>query len=178
MNAYIYCRISKGDSNSIESQINECTEFCDSNGWDVKYVYSHVCSSRNIKNKKLINEIINEMNKGDILVINSVCRFSRNVYGGLQILGDMEKKGLKIYSVSEKVSYDIDNIHDRFRFRQIMNSAELETDVISVRTKRGKRYKIQKNNKRKKIENNKVINDIIDKYNMNNKNKKRKITKK
>lgn len=136
MKAYIYCRISTKNGGSIQCQIDKCVDYCNSNNLDIKYVYNHVKSARHMKNKELLNVIVNEMESKDILIIHSICRFSRNMLGGLQILDALEQKSIKIYSVDDKVGYN--DIHDKFRFRQIMNCAELETDKISHRVKQSK----------------------------------------
>jgi DNA invertase Pin-like site-specific DNA recombinase len=116
--------------------------------------------------------IIDEMKEGDILIVHSVCRFSRNMLGGLQILDKLEKKKIKIYSVVDHVGYDSNNIYDRFRFRQIMNCAELETDKISQRIKRAKKFN---NNAVFKVNRQKLKRNVIDnRYLLRSKKKQKK----
>jgi DNA invertase Pin-like site-specific DNA recombinase len=96
-----------------------------------------------MQNGKYLESIIdNDMIKDDILIVHSICRFSRNMAGGLKILEKLENKCLKIYSVDDNIGYD--NIHDKFRFRNIMNCAELETDKISHRVKQSYEKKRKK----------------------------------
>ncbi|AYV77423.1 MAG: recombinase family protein [Dasosvirus sp.] len=139
MKAYIYCRLS-GRRGSVNSQTEECIKYCKSKGWEVAETFEQITSSRNMKNKNLLETIVDKMSNGDILVVYSVDRFSRNMLGGLQILEKMERKGVTIYSVFENLTYSTTS--EKFNFRNLLNFAEFETDQISSRTKRGKKRKI------------------------------------
>ena len=88
-----------------------------------------------MKNENYLISVTDKMKENDILIIHSICRFSRNLLGGLNILNMLEEKRLKIYSVDDHIGYD--NIHDRFLFRNIINLSELETDKISHRVSAG-----------------------------------------
>ena len=157
MVAHIYCRISTNKGGSQQYQVDKCIKYCNDNNLEIKSIHKHVQSSRNMQNGKYIESIIdNDMVEGDILIVHSICRFSRNMIGGLQILDKLDKRRMKIYSVDDHIGYD--NIHDKFRFRNIMNCAELETDTISHRVKQSYEKKRKLNTitystKRQKIQN-------------------------
>lgn len=160
MKAYIYCRISKKKSDGNKLQIDKCINYCNDNHIHIAKIYEHSKSSRNMQNSKFLEHIIdNDMQAGDILIVHSICRFSRNMSGGLLILDKLEKKKIKIYSVDDKIGYD--NIHDRFRFRQIMNCAELESDQISHRVKQSFNNKI--NRQKRQIDNKTYDNKTYEK---------------
>lgn len=161
MKAYIYCRTSSKDSKTTQNQIDDCSEYCQEHGIEIVNVYKHVQSSRNMKNYDYVEKIIEEMNSGDILIVHSICRFSRNMLGGLKLLELMEKKNIKIYAVDDHIGYD--DIYDKRKFRDIMNESELETDRLSHRIKHGKvaakkRLQIVKETKSKS---NKLIDNVI-----------------
>jgi site-specific DNA recombinase len=168
MVAHIYCRISTNKGGSQQYQVDKCIEYCNDNNLEIKSIHKHVQSSRNMQNGKYLESIIDtEMKEGDILIVHSICRFSRNMIGGLKILDKLESKGMRIYSVDDHIGYD--NIHDKFRFRNIMNCAELETDKISHRVKQSYEKKRKLNtitytNKRQKI-NNSFIQTSLSIYN-------------
>lgn len=167
MAAHIYCRISISKGGSQQYQIDKCVEYCNSKKLTINSIHKHVQSSRNMQNGKYLESIIDNMKEGDILIVHSICRFSRNMIGGLNILDKLEKKKLKIYSVDDNIGYD--NIHDKFRFRNIMNCAELETDKISHRIKQSyekkrKNITISYNNKKQKTQN-KFIEQSLSLYN-------------
>ncbi len=160
MKAYIYCRTSIEKDFNNNYQMDECIKYCNDNNIEIGGVFNHVISSRNMKNGPYLEKIINSMTEGDVLIVYSVCRFSRNMLGGLQILDLLEKKGLNIYSVDERLSYV--DIFERRKFRDIMNESELETDRLSNRILQAKKSK-----KRKFTDdiNNIFINDPLKKYN-------------
>lgn len=163
MAAHIYCRISTNKGGSRLYQENKCIEYCKNNNLEIKAIHKHVQSSRHMQNRKYVESIINDMKDGEILIVHSVCRFSRNMIGGLQILDEMEKRNIKIYSVDEQVGYN--TIYDKFRFRNLLNCAELETDKISHRVKQSYEKRklitnLDNNNKKRKIKNTFIDNSI------------------
>ena len=131
--AHIYTRISTKKCNSANKQLFECKKYCRHNKLSVKSVNQHVMSSRNMSNKKMLNSIVDKMKKGDILIIYSICRFSRNVYEGLDLLNKMDNKNIKIFSIDDNIGYK--NMFDRYKFRDILNHSELEIDKLSHRVK-------------------------------------------
>lgn len=134
MKAHIYCRISTENQNKSNiRQVNKCIEFCKKNNIQIEYIYEESSSSRKFKNKNTLNDVIKKMKTGDILIIPSIDRFSRNVYGGLEILEKMVELGLHIFSIDDNIGYF--DIYDKHKFRERMSYAELESDIISKRVK-------------------------------------------
>jgi DNA invertase Pin-like site-specific DNA recombinase len=133
--AYIYCRLSYSSKNkhsySLNTQKDQCETYCNNNNIAVKGIVSEVKSSRNMENYNKLDEIVDKMVEGDILIISNVSRFSRNMSKGLQLLDKIYAKRAKIYSVEENISYD--TCHDKYSFREHLNLAEREGDIISNR---------------------------------------------
>lgn len=162
MQAYIYCRISSKTGKSEKHQISECEKYCENNNIKISKIVTDTTSSKNMKNKIKLGELIDEMKEGDILIVHSICRFSRNMLGGLKILDMLEKKKIKIYSVDDHVGYD--DIYDRRKFRDIMNESELEIDRLSHRIKQGKFASKKTKHDLKLNPNNKMVNNVVDKF--------------
>ena len=131
MTANIYCRISKKNNTSLESQKEICVNYCKDNNISVNKIYVHTGTARSGNNMKYLNAIIDEMNSGDMIIIPNICRFSRCVLEGLTLLHKMEKKGIKIYSVAERLSYE--NVFDKYYFTLELASSERESNIISHR---------------------------------------------
>lgn len=131
---HIYCRVSDRSSNP-NSQINECIDYCKRNKLDSITVYEQIKTGRKGQNISDLRNVLDQMNAGDTLLIYTVDRLSRYVRDAIQFLEDLTKKGCKIYSIKENISYDEDDIYGRFRFRDILNHAELESDRLSLRLK-------------------------------------------
>ena len=144
MTTYIYCRTSKKNSSSLESQRNRCITYCKDNNIPVGKIYVHTGTARNGCNAESLSSIIDELNKGDTIIVPNICRFSRNVLEGLKLLHKMADKGINIYAVDENLSYN--NVYDKFYFTLELASAERESNMISHR------LALSKTNKRKNTE--------------------------
>jgi DNA invertase Pin-like site-specific DNA recombinase len=134
MVAYIYCRIStqySKTSHSLDSQEDQCIEYCKNLGYNVKEIIKDKISSRNMTNFEAIKNLISVMDSGDTLIISEISRFSRNVMKGIELLEEMSKKGINIHSVKENINYS-DSIN-KYLFRLFLNQAEYESDTISFR---------------------------------------------
>ena len=134
MNAYIYCRIStkySKTSHSLDTQEDQCIEYCKSKELVVKEIIRDQMSSRNMTNYSTLTNLINKMNCDDILIIYDVSRFSRNVLKGIGLLDAMSEKGVHIYSVKENINYE--DSMNKHLFRVFLNQAEYESDTISMR---------------------------------------------
>lgn len=188
MTVHIYARVSRSNrANGVYGglnsnvQIDECFMYCKNKGLDKDHkitVYDMEGSARNGDNIATLKNILDEMNKGDILVVHTIDRFCRSLLDGLKFLDELHKKGCKIVSVYENITYDPENIYDRFEFRSILNHAELESDRMSVRIKRSKS---KSNNDEGKISSTKFVclNDdnkvqrVLKKKNKHKKHKRR-----
>jgi DNA invertase Pin-like site-specific DNA recombinase len=131
MTTNIYCRVSKKNNNSLESQKDRCVHYCKENNIPVNNIYFHTGTARNGNNMQDLHTIINEMNSGDMIIISNICRLSRCTLEGLKLLDKIEKKGIKIYSVAENLLYD--GIYNKYYFTLELASAERESNIISTR---------------------------------------------
>ena len=136
-NVIIYCRISDKNDGSLLSQKELCLKYCKDNNISPNKIIMETSSARNGKNYNTLLSAIKDMSNGDLLLISSVCRFSRKVLDGLKLLEIMESKNINIYSINENLSYK--SVYDKFNFRNYLNHAEYETDLISERLLRGKK---------------------------------------
>jgi DNA invertase Pin-like site-specific DNA recombinase len=152
MKIHVYGRVSKSSRKSyggsnIDIQFDECREYCLSRGWDRSQIIYHVQerSARNGDNILELNAILKKMDSGDTMVVYTIDRLSRNMLSGLDYLERLIKKGCRIESVCERLAYgntddDDDSMYDRYKIRDIINHAELESDRLSVRTRRARRH--------------------------------------
>lgn len=69
----------------------------------------------------------------DTILIWDVSRFSRNPKIAYEILETLDKKGINIYSVSQQCGYA--DPYDRNKFRNLLNAAIAESEMISKRAK-------------------------------------------
>ncbi len=134
MDAYIYCRIStkySKNSHSLDTQEDQCIEYCKMSGLNVKEIIRDQMSSRNMTNYTTLTNLIRKMDSGNVLIIYDVSRFSRNVLKGIELLELMASNGINIYSVKENINYN--DSMNKHLFRVFLNQAEYESDTISMR---------------------------------------------
>jgi DNA invertase Pin-like site-specific DNA recombinase len=90
-------------------------------------------SARNPKKLQGLQTIISNIESGETLLVLDLSRFSRNTLGGLQILEDLHKRNVKIYSVLDGMNYDTPAA--RHCVRTTISCAELESDIKSAKLK-------------------------------------------
>jgi len=145
-NAIIYQRLSSTQPNqynlgkdSLDSQKNICEKFCQSNGLVIKYSKMEIGSAYN-NNLEGIKFCIKKLDKGDILVVCEISRFSRNILLSSKLLEQITKKNCFIYAIKENVWYynNFDNTHrpENTTFINYIVQAQTEAANTSTRIRR------------------------------------------
>lgn len=137
--AFIYVRVSSHTQHntpgntSINHQMVKCQEYCDQQDLEVIDTLIEIRSARNKMSSQLLNRLLNDniLEEGDSLVFYNITRLSRNTVACLEFLDKLEKKGISVYSVFEKIGYQ--TTADRHLFRTTLSIAENESDQISDR---------------------------------------------
>lgn len=136
MVAIIYARLSaknqRGEA-SLGTQIDVCNSYAKHNKFQVGKIFSHVCTGRFGKNKKMLDKCLKFMGKGDIFIVYDISRISRHLLTAMVFLNKIELKGCKIYSVLDGVGYDTPSQKEFVRSR--ISKSELESDMISEKVR-------------------------------------------
>lgn len=153
MKVHVYGRVSKSNGkrygeNNLDIQFDECYGYCLRKGWTDEQIvcHSHTGSARNSGNLRELHAILNLMEPGDVLVVYAVDRLSRTTLSGVEFLEKIINKGCTLESVYDGLTYgkDIANdslAFDRYKIRDMINHAELESDRISFRNRRTRQYR-------------------------------------
>jgi DNA invertase Pin-like site-specific DNA recombinase len=84
--------------------------------------------------KRLIADIINELQNGDSIIVSELSRLGRSMLECMEILSIATKKGINIYSV--KGDWQLDGtIQSRILAMAFSMAADIEHELISARTK-------------------------------------------
>ena len=137
----IYCRVSNKNSFSIDNQKDKCIKYCKDRKIKVNEMRVHNGTARGGENSKSIENIINSMQEGDVLVVPSICRFSRNVTVGLSLFDRLMSKGAHLHAVDEDMVFTGGNVYKRTTFIHLLNLAEAESNIISKRVNGSKKRK-------------------------------------
>lgn len=131
---YGYARVStKGqekDGNSLEAQEKQILEKY-SNAVIKKEAYTGTTTDRPI-----FTEIIDSMEKGDMLVVAKLDRLARNTTEGLEIVRGLFEKGCSVHVLN--VGLLEDTPMGQFFLTTLLAVAELERTMIVERTQQGK----------------------------------------
>lgn len=90
--------------------------------------------------KRKIAEILDELSKGDAIIVSELSRLGRSMLECMEILSLALTKGINVYSV--KGNWKLDNsIQSKIVAMAFSMAAEIERDLISQRTKEALRFK-------------------------------------
>lgn len=137
--AVIYARVStleQQDGSSIQNQIDKCIEYA---GQTLKIpikliTYDKGISGTDAQRPGLLHAL-SVATKGDTLLLHSLSRLTRTARAGMDMIGDMQDKGVACITLEKGV--DTSTPHGRFTRLIQLGFAELERDMISARVKEG-----------------------------------------
>lgn len=134
MQVIIYTRGStKGQEETHSAQITNCMRWALKEGLEVKSVYSEkVSGGASLEKRAELTAAINELNRGDILVVTKRSRFGRDIVEIRKAEQEIIARGARVYSL--ELGFN-ETLNDNFQhgIRDLMN--EDEKKRISLRTK-------------------------------------------
>ena len=133
MAIYGYCRISSKsqlDGNSLEQQKEEIKR-----RYPTAIIIEELFTGKKIERPKF-NELINDLNEGDILVVTKLDRFARSTQQGLDIINRLLAQGISVHVLN--IGF-MDNSPSSELIRTIFLAfAQFERAMIVERTQEGK----------------------------------------
>lgn len=136
---YGYCRVSsKGqlDNNSLEQQETEIL-----NKYDSAVIVREQFTGTKIDRPKF-TELIESLNKNDILVVTKLDRFARNTEEGIHLVKQLFDKGVSVHVLN--VGLLENTTMGQFFITTLLAVAEMERNMIIERTQTGKAIAKQK----------------------------------
>ena len=158
-NIYGYIRVStKGqlENNSLEQQKQEILNKYN-NAEIVKEGYTGTTT-----NRPKLNELIEQLQEGDLLVVTKLDRLARNTVEGIEIIENLFNKGISVHVLNIGL---LENTNmGRFFITTLLAVAEMERNTIIERTQAGKAIAKQKpgfkEGRPKKYSTNKIQNAL------------------
>lgn len=120
---------------SLEMQIAKIRQYCELNDLSLAGIYGDPgISGKSAANRPGLQAVLSLVSKKRIqhVVIYKLDRLARNTVETLQMVEAMDKKGVSLHSISEKL--DTQSSIGRFVVRTLASLAEMERDQISERT--------------------------------------------
>ena len=102
-----------------------------------EFIEMEISSRKNLRQRK-INELIESVNKDDILYVTELSRLSRTMLESLNIINELIEKGVTIVFINQpELSSTGNQTLDNLKFAIYGFLAQSERDFISQRTKQG-----------------------------------------
>lgn len=132
-----YIRISKMKQD-MNNQRLELHDYAQKNNIKIdSFIEIEISSRKNNKDRR-IDELFEILNKGDTLIVSELSRLGRSVGQVIQIIDKFIKKEIKFYAIKESIKIDgKQDIQTKTMVTLFGLFAEIERDLISLRTKQG-----------------------------------------
>ena len=127
---YGYIRVST-DNQTVENQKFEIQQ---KGKYQVDKWYEETKSGTIDYKKRVLNQCLKIMQKGDILICTEISRLGRSLYMIMEILNRCSKKGITVITIKDNFKLD-DSISSKVISFAFGLSAEIERQLISQRTK-------------------------------------------
>jgi DNA invertase Pin-like site-specific DNA recombinase len=134
-----YLRVSTADQDVEKNKADILTLANHHNLGQVKFFEEKV-SGKVPWHKRKIAQIIEDLKKGDSLVVSEMSRLGRSMLECMEILSIAMKRGIHVYSVKGNWRLD-QSIQSKIIAMAFSMAAEIERDLISQRTKEALRAK-------------------------------------
>lgn len=145
MRAALYVRVSteeQREGQTIDSQIAELERFANAQNWPIVGTYKDDGWSGGVMERPELDRLRDDAQKGlfDAVLINDVDRLARDVAHLGVIKRDLERKGSKV--IFRKLPTDTSPTSN-LMVNILGSFAEFERELISDRTRRGRRHKVE-----------------------------------
>lgn len=130
---YGYIRVST-DKQTTENQRFEILKFSKLKSVKInEWIEETISATKKLEHRKFGN-LMNRMQKGDILIVSELSRLGRNLMQIMSILHFCMEKDIMVYTIKE--NYELgNNINSKVLAFAFGLSAEIERNLISQRTK-------------------------------------------
>lgn len=127
-----YARVSTEEQN-LDRQIDALIKY----GVDKRNIYNEKITGTK-KDREQLNKMIDELQKGDVVIIADLTRVSRSTRDLLDIVEMIKQKGASIKSIKDTwLDTTSNNPYNDFLLTIMSGLSQLERDLISQRTKEG-----------------------------------------
>jgi DNA invertase Pin-like site-specific DNA recombinase len=133
MRTTAYLRISK-EILDIDNQEWEVNKFCKEKGFIIDKIVKEVISGANMSSKRKIWKVVDDLSRGDNLVVTEISRLGRSLFGVFEILQKCLEKGIIVYSIKQNWKLG-DDIQSKIMAMTFGLASEIERELISLRTK-------------------------------------------
>ena len=130
---YGYIRVSS-DKQTVENQRFEINNFCKKENLMIDGWIEETISGTKNYDKRKLGELLNRVQKGDLIICAELSRLGRNLFMIMEILHICMNKECKVWTIKDNYRLG-DDIQSKVLAFAFGLSAEIERNLISQRTK-------------------------------------------
>ncbi len=131
---FAYVRISQ-KTQDRESQKLGIYDYCNQKGLQPEFIEESISGGVSWKNRKL-NELVNSMVEGDVLVVSEFPRLGRDFFDAMELVGFLARKKISLHLVKYNIAFD-DSIFSKTFIAFLGLFSEMEKEFIRARTIEG-----------------------------------------
>ena len=134
MATYSYLRVSTTDQDTDKNKL-EILKFANNKKLgNVEFVEEQISGKSNFK-KRQLGALLEKMQKGDILIVPELSRIARSITQIFEVIEIVKEKGIILYSLKENFCSNDKSITSTVATTIFALVAQIERDLISLRTK-------------------------------------------
>jgi len=135
MTTYAYLRVSV-DRQDTDNQKLAILEYAQRNNMRIDEFIPITVSSRKTKKQRRIDELLDRLRAGDTLIVSEMSRLGRSVPEVTTLISQLIEQKIRTICIKESLDlHDGHNINTKVTVTLFSLLAELERDLISMRTK-------------------------------------------
>ncbi len=133
MTTYSYLRVSTIDQNTEKNKLEVLRFANEKKLGNVDFVEEQISGKSNFKNRQL-GTLLEKMEKGDILIVPELSRIARSITQIFEVIDITKQKGIELYSIKEGFTNTDKSITSTVTTTVFALVAQIERDLISLRT--------------------------------------------
>lgn len=142
MTTYGYLRVSTLEQNTEKNKL-EILQFANNKRLgNVEFVEEQISGRANYKNRQL-GILLDKMRQGDVLIVPELSRIARSITQIFEVIEITKTKGIILYSLKENFCSNDKSITSTVATTIFALVAQIERDLISMRTKEALQVKKQ-----------------------------------
>ncbi len=134
MKTFAYLRVSTLEQNTDKNKLDILKFAKDKQLGSVEFVEEQISGRANFKDRKL-GKLLDKMHRGDVLIVPELSRLAKSVSQILEVIDITKQKGISLYAIKENFSNDEQSITATVTSTIFALVAQIERDLISLRTK-------------------------------------------
>lgn len=130
MNTYFYIRVSSKEQNTVRQEVK-----AKEHNIPIANVYIEKASGKNVTDRPVLKELMEKLEQGDKVIVDSISRFARNTKDLLELVEQLNKKDVIFVSLKEAI--DTTTPTGVFMLTVFGAVAQLERDYLKERQAEG-----------------------------------------